>query len=141
MIAPQTRVSRERSRPLPPRQPLAPSLASLPEFVQYSVAITLLKYTDNDVIGLEKVLREAGYAVTLLCDRAGKKDAKLIPNKANIERVLKTVPRGRMGIGHDDISRKLWVSLCFGRGVATVAAKFPHLRVVKAVVKVEIEGE
>src|ERR1700693_1591444 len=52
-----------------------------------------LKYSENDVVEPDKVLRDAGYAVTLLCDSAGKKDAKRIPSKANIERAIKDVLR------------------------------------------------
>jgi uncharacterized caspase-like protein len=47
-----------------------------------------LRYSENDVVELGKVLRDAGYIVTVLCDRNGKKDAKLAPLKANIDRAL-----------------------------------------------------
>jgi hypothetical protein len=50
-----------------------------------------LKYSENDVVDLARVLRDAGYTVTLLCDSAGKKNSKLIPDKANIERTIKDV--------------------------------------------------
>jgi hypothetical protein len=50
--------------------------------------LTPLKYAVNDVAELGKVLEAAGYEVTLLTDDAGKKDDKLVPTKANIERHL-----------------------------------------------------
>jgi WD40 repeat protein len=52
-----------------------------------------LKYSENDVVVLAKLLRAAGYNVTLLCDSMGEKDAQLVPNKVNIERVIKDVLR------------------------------------------------
>jgi S1-C subfamily serine protease len=50
-----------------------------------------LAYCENDVAALASILREAGYGVTLLCDSAGKKDGKLVPSKANIDRALEAV--------------------------------------------------
>src|SRR5436309_2174454 len=53
--------------------------------------LPVLKYTENDVVELDKMLRQAGYTVTLLCDSTGKQDPKLVPDKANIERVITAV--------------------------------------------------
>jgi formylglycine-generating enzyme required for sulfatase activity len=52
-----------------------------------------LKYAVNDVTELGKVLSAAGYDVTLLTDDAGKKDEKLAPTKASIERHLREIAR------------------------------------------------
>jgi carboxyl-terminal processing protease len=52
-----------------------------------------LQYSENDVVELAKVLRKAGYFVTLLCDSVGKKDAALVPTKTNIERAVKETLR------------------------------------------------
>jgi formylglycine-generating enzyme required for sulfatase activity len=50
-----------------------------------------LRYSENDVVELGKVLDQAGYRVTVLCDSNGKKDARLAPDKANIDRLLHDV--------------------------------------------------
>src|SRR5262249_21127203 len=53
-----------------------------------------LKYTENDVAELAKILRPAGYAVTLLCDSEGQKDRSRKPTRANVEKALKEVLKG-----------------------------------------------
>jgi hypothetical protein len=55
--------------------------------------LTPLKYAVNDVAELADVLKKAEYQVTLLTDAAGKKDEKLAPTKANIEKRLHEVVR------------------------------------------------
>src|SRR5439155_17939069 len=50
-----------------------------------------LKYSENDVTELAKLLRKSAYQVSLLCDSEGKKNEKNAPTKANIERQLKAV--------------------------------------------------
>jgi hypothetical protein len=50
-----------------------------------------LKYAENDVVALGKLLKGAGYQVTLLTSAAGAKDKKDEPTKANIEARLKAV--------------------------------------------------
>ena len=42
-----------------------------------------LRFSENDVVQLEKVLTAAGYEVVLLCDGAGQKQAELAPTRAN----------------------------------------------------------
>ena len=48
-----------------------------------------LKYTENDIEELAKVLAEGGYEVTLLTTTRGKKDAKLKPTASNIRAQLR----------------------------------------------------
>jgi hypothetical protein len=55
--------------------------------------LTPLKYAVNDVTELADVLKKAEYQVTLLTGAAGKKDEKLAPTKANIEKRLHEVVR------------------------------------------------
>jgi formylglycine-generating enzyme required for sulfatase activity len=52
-----------------------------------------LKYAENDVKGLGRLLAGAGYEVLLLTPAEGAKDAKRKPTKANIEARLKEVLR------------------------------------------------
>jgi uncharacterized caspase-like protein len=55
-----------------------------------------LKYTEDDVEDLAKVLRQSGgYTCTVLTGARGKKNARLRPTLANIERELKTLLKGR----------------------------------------------
>ena len=52
-----------------------------------------LRYTENDVLELAKVLQQGNYEVTLLCDMEGKKDAERGPSRANIDKHLKELLR------------------------------------------------
>jgi formylglycine-generating enzyme required for sulfatase activity len=51
----------------------------------------ILRYTENDVTDLAKLLQTNGYEVVLLCDSVGAADEKRKPNKANIEREMKSL--------------------------------------------------
>jgi uncharacterized caspase-like protein len=61
-------------------------------------SLRTLRFTENDVVELGKLLEPAGYQVTLLCDNVGAKDAKKAPTKANVDRCLADI-LGRCGRG------------------------------------------
>jgi hypothetical protein len=52
-----------------------------------------LKYAENDVVALAKLLRENGYEVVLLTGPEGARDAKRQPTRVNIEARIKEVLR------------------------------------------------
>jgi TPR repeat protein len=50
--------------------------------------LTQLRYSENDVAELGRLLEKGGYRVTLLTDSAGTKNPSMLPSKANIDREL-----------------------------------------------------
>jgi hypothetical protein len=57
-------------------------------------ALTNLRYTENDVTELAKLLEANGYEVVVLTAAAGKENPKRLPTKANIERAMRALLDG-----------------------------------------------
>lgn len=82
----------------------APSAARAQEGKRYALVVGVneyeheklkaLEYAVNDAAELGAILEKSGYLVTELTDTAGKKDPKLAPTKANIEKHLRAVLGG-----------------------------------------------
>jgi hypothetical protein len=54
-------------------------------------SLSNLRYTENDVAALAKLLRPAGYQVALLCDSAGQRNARNKPTLRNIQAQLRVL--------------------------------------------------
>jgi len=59
-----------------------------------------LRYCENDVVELGRVLKSLGYDVTLLTEREGAKDSARMPTRDNIERAIKSSLKN---VGRDDV--------------------------------------
>jgi tetratricopeptide (TPR) repeat protein len=57
--------------------------------------LATLQFTENDVTELARLLRPAGYAVTLLCDSEGEKAPQRKPTARNIRAALKELLAGK----------------------------------------------
>jgi tetratricopeptide (TPR) repeat protein len=57
--------------------------------------LATLQFTENDVTELARLLRPAGYAVTLLCDSEGEKAPQRRPTARNIRAALKELLAGK----------------------------------------------
>jgi formylglycine-generating enzyme required for sulfatase activity len=68
-------------------------LAGVEDYQHKSLREPKLEYPVDDVTELGDVLRAAGYEVVLLTDDTGRRDAKLAPTRANIERAVAEVLR------------------------------------------------
>ncbi len=78
---------------------LVPGAATAQEGKRYALLVGVneyeheklpaLKYAVNDAAELGALLEKSGYGVTVLTDETGKKDPKLAPTKANVEKRLK----------------------------------------------------
>jgi TPR repeat protein len=72
-----------------PAQAQGQKLAFLVGVKKYSHPnLTQLRYSENDVAELGRLLEKGGYNVTLLTDSTGAKNPALQPTKANVERQL-----------------------------------------------------
>jgi len=61
----------------------------------YSSKLTKLEFASKDASDLEKVLKGRGYDVKCLNTERGRNDARLIPNKKNIEEAVEWLVRNR----------------------------------------------
>jgi formylglycine-generating enzyme required for sulfatase activity len=68
-------------------------LAGVEDYEHENLRKPKLEYAVEDVTELGDVLRAAGYEVVLLTDDTGRRDAKLAPTRANIERAVSEVLR------------------------------------------------
>lgn len=59
-------------------------VAFLVGVMNYEKNLDPLRYTENDVVELGKVLTDHGYDVVVLCDSRGAKDATLLPSRKNV---------------------------------------------------------